>query len=135
MPTISPSRQTFDERLNQIRERGYEIMPSAQTAGVFNVSAPVLGPDGRAIAALTCPYIQLLNIPDAPGVDDARKMLVATAQKLSELAGRGCDSFQCSAPSLSEEDRMAVTPLIDTHLHLIDQSALVLSMVVGRPKR
>nr|WP_310073610.1 IclR family transcriptional regulator [Phyllobacterium sp. 1468] len=77
----------FRERLNQIRERGYEIMPSAQTAGVFNVSAPVLGPDGRAIAALTCPYIQLLNIPDAPDVDDACKMLVATAHKLSELAG------------------------------------------------
>jgi DNA-binding IclR family transcriptional regulator len=82
---VQPS--DFHERLNQIRERGYEVMPSAQTAGVFNVSAPVLGPDGRAIAALTCPYIQLLNIPDAPGVDDARKMLVATAQKLSELAG------------------------------------------------
>jgi DNA-binding IclR family transcriptional regulator len=77
----------FRERLNQIRERGYEIMPSAQTAGVFNVSAPVLGPDGRAIAALTCPYIQLLNIPDAPNVNEACKMLIATAQKLSELSG------------------------------------------------
>ena len=90
----------FRERLNQIRERGYEIMPSAQTAGVFNVSAPVLGPDGRAIAALTCPYIQLLNIPDAPGVEDARKMLVATAQKLSELAGADVDPFECSAPGM-----------------------------------
>jgi DNA-binding IclR family transcriptional regulator len=77
----------FRERLNQIRERGYEIMPSAQTAGVFNVSAPVLGPDGRAIAALTCPYIQLLNMPNAPNVDQACKMLIATAQKLSELSG------------------------------------------------
>ena len=77
----------FFERLDQIRDRGYEMMASAQTAGVFNLSAPVLGPDGKAIAALTCPYIQLLNIPDAPGVEDARKMLVATAQKLSELAG------------------------------------------------
>jgi DNA-binding IclR family transcriptional regulator len=86
----------FSERLNQIRERGYEIMPSAQTAGVFNVSAPVLGPDGRAIAALTCPYIQLLNFPNAPGVEDARKMLVATAQKLSELAG--ADVIHSSVP-------------------------------------
>ena len=77
----------FLERLNQIRERGFEVMPSAQTAGVYNVSAPVLGPDGRAIAALTCPYIPLLNIPNAPGIEDARKMLVATAQKLSALAG------------------------------------------------
>lgn len=86
----------FLERLNQIRERGYEVMPSAQTAGVYNVSAPVLGPDGRAIAALTCPYIQLLNIANAPVIDDARKMLVATAQKLSALAG--ADVIHSSVP-------------------------------------
>ncbi|MRG56521.1 helix-turn-helix domain-containing protein [Phyllobacterium sp. SYP-B3895] len=86
----------FLERLNQIRERGYEVMPSAQTAGVYNVSAPVLGPDGRAIAALTCPYIQLLNIANAPAIDDARKMLVATAQKLSALAG--ADVIHSSVP-------------------------------------
>ncbi|WP_370647933.1 IclR family transcriptional regulator [Phyllobacterium meliloti] len=77
----------FRERLDHIRERGYEIMASEQTAGVFNISAPILGPDGRSIAALTCPYIKLLNIADAPDVDQAREMLVATAQKLSELAG------------------------------------------------
>jgi DNA-binding IclR family transcriptional regulator len=74
-------------RLNMIRERGYEIMPSAQTGGVFNVSAPVLGPDGRAIAAITCPYIQVLNVPEAPGVDQVCQMIVATAKKLSELSG------------------------------------------------
>ena len=58
----------FFARLDQIRDRGYEMMASAQTAGVFNLSAPVLGPDGKAIAALTVPYITLVNVPSAPDI-------------------------------------------------------------------
>ena len=42
-PAMSPE---FFARLDQIRDRGYEMMASTQTAGVFNLSAPVLGPDG-----------------------------------------------------------------------------------------
>lgn len=79
--------EDYRDRLNLIRERGYEIMPSAQTAGVFNVSAPILGPDGRAIATLTCPYIKVLNIADAPTVDEVCAMIVTAAQKLSALSG------------------------------------------------
>jgi DNA-binding IclR family transcriptional regulator len=77
----------YRDRLDQIRERGYEIMPSAQTGGVFNISAPVLGPDGRAIAAITCPYIQVLNVSNVPTTEEVCKLVVATAQKLSELSG------------------------------------------------
>ncbi len=74
-------------RLDHIRERGYEIMTSLQTAGVHNLSAPVLGPDGRAIAALTCPYIALVNTPDAPDISQTIAMVVKTAGELSVLAG------------------------------------------------
>jgi DNA-binding IclR family transcriptional regulator len=83
-PTMA--REFFD-RLDQIRERGYEMMPSAQTAGVYNLSAPVLGPDGRAIAALTVPYITLVNVPQAPDITETLEMLTKTSQQLSELAG------------------------------------------------
>ncbi len=83
-PTMA--REFFD-RLDQIRERGYEMMPSAQTAGVYNLSAPVLGPDGRAIAALTVPYITLVNVPQAPDITETLQMLAKTSQQLSELAG------------------------------------------------
>ena len=58
----------LEERLAQIRLRGYEVMPSQQTAGVYNLSAPVLGGDGAALAALTCPYIAPLNRPKAPDI-------------------------------------------------------------------
>ena len=58
----------LEERLTQIRKRGYEVMPSQQTAGVYNLSAPVLSADNTALAALTCPYITPLNRPKAPSI-------------------------------------------------------------------
>ena len=75
------------ERFNRIREQGYESMPSAQTAGVFNLSAPILAGDGNAIAALTVPYIPLVNAADPPDMSDCTHLLVETCQRLSEMAG------------------------------------------------
>lgn len=77
----------FFAELDQIRDRGYEMMPSAQTAGVFNLSAPVLGPDGKALAALTVPYIHLVNDPAAPDIARTVKLIQETAERLSRLAG------------------------------------------------
>ena len=72
---------TSTKRLAQIRQRGYEVMPSQQTAGVYNLSAPVLGGDGAAIAALTCPYIAPLNGPKAPDIPEAIAMIAETAAR------------------------------------------------------
>jgi DNA-binding IclR family transcriptional regulator len=79
----------FFARLDQVRERGYEMMSSLQTAGVYNLSAPVLGADGSAIAALTVPYITLVNAPGAPDITRTIQLLLETAEKLSQLAGSG----------------------------------------------
>jgi DNA-binding IclR family transcriptional regulator len=78
----------FLARLDLIRTRGYEMMPSAQTAGVINLSAPVLGADGTAIAALTVPYITLINTP-APDISTTIQLISETTSKLSEMAGAG----------------------------------------------
>ncbi|MCB1499080.1 MAG: IclR family transcriptional regulator [Bauldia sp.] len=83
-PAIEPE---FRARLEDIRNRGYEMMPSIQIAGVFNLSAPVLGPDGRAIAALTVPYIHLANVSSAPDISATIKLIQSTAARLSQLAG------------------------------------------------
>ena len=83
-PTVA---KEFFDRLDQIRERGYEMMPSAQTAGVYNLSAPILGPEGRAIAALTIPFITLVNVPQAPDITQTLEILTRTTRQLSELAG------------------------------------------------
>lgn len=83
---VTPSKEFF-ARLDQISERGYEMMASLQTAGVYNLSAPVLGPDGKAIAALTVPYITLVNLPSAPDITQTIGLLLAAAENLSRLAG------------------------------------------------
>jgi DNA-binding IclR family transcriptional regulator len=77
----------FFARLDQIRARGYEMMPSAQTAGVVNLSVPIMGADGHAIAALTIPYITLINLPSAPDISATIQLLQKTGRQLSELAG------------------------------------------------
>lgn len=74
-------------RLDQVRDRGYEMMASLQTAGVYNLSAPVLGSDGHGIAALTIPYITLVNAPAAPDITRTITLLQAAAARLSQLAG------------------------------------------------
>ncbi|MFB2549951.1 IclR family transcriptional regulator [Ensifer soli] len=85
------SRMTPDflARLELIRSRGYEMMPSAQTAGVINLSSPVLGADTMAIAALTVPYITLINTPVAPDISTTIQLLGETTRRLSEMAGAG----------------------------------------------
>ena len=80
-------RPEFLARLDQIRERGYEMMPSSQTAGVVNLSAPILGPDGRAIAALTTPYITLINTPDAPDISETIELLLSASKELAAVIG------------------------------------------------
>ena len=82
-----PQSPEFFSRLDQIHERGYEMMASMQTAGVFNLSTPVLGSDGRAIAALSIPYITLVNAPKAPDITRTIELLLAATEKLSQLAG------------------------------------------------
>lgn len=84
---ISELTPEFLGRLDQIRDRGYEMMPSLQTAGVVNISAPIIGPDGKAIAALTIPYITIINMPSAPDISQTIQLLVQTAQKLSKSLG------------------------------------------------
>jgi DNA-binding IclR family transcriptional regulator len=79
----------FIARLEEIREVGYETMPSAQTAGVTNLSAPILGADGEALGALTVPYIGIINVPEAPDIPRTLKALRETARRISELVGAG----------------------------------------------
>ena len=52
-------------------------------SGVYNLSAPVLGSDNTALAALTCPYIAPLNRPKAPDIPRTIAMLQETAAALS----------------------------------------------------
>ncbi|MDB5523770.1 MAG: IclR family transcriptional regulator [Rhizobium sp.] len=84
---VSELTPEFLSRLDQIRDRGYETMPSLQTAGVVNISAPIIGPDGKAIAALTIPYITIINMPNAPDISQTTQLLVKASQQVSKSIG------------------------------------------------
>lgn len=53
--------RAITDELAAIRARGYRIGDSLQLVGVRDVSVPVLGPQGDAIAVVTCPYLQRLD--------------------------------------------------------------------------
>ena len=87
--TDAKAEQTteFFARLDKVRELGYEMMPSQQMAGIVNLSAPVLGPDRRAIASLTIPFTTIINMPSAPDISRTIQLLQETTKQLSALAG------------------------------------------------
>jgi len=79
----------LDRRLVQIRRDGYEVMPSVQSEAVYNLSAPILGPNDTAIAALTCPFLPRIDRPNVPGREEVLAILLATTRELSTALGRG----------------------------------------------
>lgn len=66
-----------------IRAAGHLRKESAQTFGVTDVSFPILGPSGYAIASLTTPYMRRIDQYVAPSLDDVTAMLDAAARTLS----------------------------------------------------
>lgn len=79
--------EDLEQRLEQVRTRGYERMPSQQTTGVTNLSTPLMGPGGQALAALTCPHLQRLDNADMPDQDAVLALLQACAREIAASAG------------------------------------------------
>ncbi|TDV09274.1 IclR family transcriptional regulator [Paraburkholderia caballeronis] len=67
----------------RIRKAGFSRKDSQQIFGVTDVTFPVLGPSGQAIAALTCPFLKRIDEYVAPSLDDATGMLRKTVDELS----------------------------------------------------
>lgn len=77
----------IDGRLAQVRRRGYEKMESLQMLGVINLSVPVLGPNGAALAALTCPYVKHRGPDDAADINAVLDEIITTGKELSGMTG------------------------------------------------
>lgn len=73
----------LDQRLETVRRQGFESMDSLQTAGVSNLSVPILGANGTVLAALTCPFVRRLDNPNAPDRDQVLEYLVAAGREMS----------------------------------------------------
>jgi len=85
-PLKIPERR-LRQRLDTVRAQGFERQPSARTAGVTDVSFPVFGFDGRMLAALTVPYLELLDESHTVGLDVTQACLGRAARRISADLG------------------------------------------------
>ena len=81
-PWSSP-RTKLDVRVAKVRRDGYEMQPSARTAGVTDVGFPVFGFDGSVAAALTVPYLAVIDGTAPATLKEARELLREAAHQAS----------------------------------------------------
>lgn len=79
--TAAPS--DLQARLKMIATDGFINMQSLQTAGVRNISAPILNSEGSAIAAVTIPFIQPTGT--APNDADCAALVRSAAAEISQI--------------------------------------------------
>jgi DNA-binding IclR family transcriptional regulator len=79
--TLDPG--VLAHRCDAIRARGHVQQESRQTFGVTDLTYPILGPAGHAIAALTCPYLRRIDAYVAPSLETVATWLRDTARGLS----------------------------------------------------
>ncbi len=77
----------FESQLAAVRERGFERCASPITRGVTDISYPIFGFYGNLMAALTVPFLELLDGSQKIGIDEARRYLENTAQTISATLG------------------------------------------------
>jgi len=75
------------DRLRLVARRGYESKPSSRHVGVHDVSCPIFGSDGRIRAALTIPFLSVIDGTQRADLEQARAMLAEAAQKISRGLG------------------------------------------------
>ena len=73
--------------LARVRKQGFEMKPSARTDGITDIGSPIRGLDGRVIAALTVPYLRVLDNSLPTTVAQTRRLVAETARKISETIG------------------------------------------------
>jgi DNA-binding IclR family transcriptional regulator len=85
--TSTAKRDAFRARLSIVRERGYEIKSSARSMGVTDISYPIFGFDGRIRAALTIPFLTVIDGSQQFDIEHARQYLEKAARKISNGLG------------------------------------------------
>lgn len=69
--------------LERVRADGHYRRDSRHDAGIVDLSAPLLGPDGAAFAVLTCPYIRHLGSDPGPDTETTLALLRTAAAAVS----------------------------------------------------
>jgi DNA-binding IclR family transcriptional regulator len=92
----------FDKRLAQIRKRGYERMKSLQIQGVTNLSVPVIGSGGTAVAAVTVPFLSRRDRSGAPPLEAVLGRCKEAAAALSRYIGGDATEGATQQPASAE---------------------------------
>jgi DNA-binding IclR family transcriptional regulator len=80
---VTVDRDALEQACERIRAAGFSQKDSQQTFGVTDVTFPIQGPSGQAIAVLTCPYLRRIDEYVAPTLEAATALLRETVQALS----------------------------------------------------
>tara|TARA_R110000751_G_scaffold271365_2_gene371233 strand:+ start:74958 stop:75743 length:786 start_codon:yes stop_codon:yes gene_type:complete len=80
-------RANLEQRLKNIRAKGVEVSESDRIASLTDISCPIIDLHGNAIAAVTVPYLNLLN-HNTP-IEVVRDQLHRTVQIISKQMGFG----------------------------------------------
>lgn len=85
--TDRATRVALDAPFAEIRERGYESIRSARMSGVSDISCPIFGYDGHIVAALTIPFLEVIDETPHISADEALVALKRTATEISQALG------------------------------------------------
>ena len=77
-------RDALERQLALIRKAGFAQRKSPITLGVTDISYPVFGFDGLVAAALTIPFLRLIDGSQTIDIDAARALLAGAAAEITE---------------------------------------------------
>jgi DNA-binding IclR family transcriptional regulator len=73
--------------LDTIKARGFESIPSVQVRGLYAVSFPILDWKGQAMAALTVPYAERIDLVQRKSIATIEATLMDAAENLTKRVG------------------------------------------------
>ncbi len=80
-------REQLARQLDIVRQQGFDSRKSPITHGVTDISFPVFGFDGQIAAALTIPFLELIDGSQKIDLSAARDLLRAAVQRISDTLG------------------------------------------------
>lgn len=85
-------REKLEAEIEEVKKRGLQRRASPITHGVTDISCPVFGFDGALMAALTIPFLELIDGSQKVGLTEATKQLATAAQSISSALGHHTSS-------------------------------------------
>lgn len=90
---VAVDRDWLAERMEAIRQAGFDSRSSPIIYGVTDISFPVFGFDHNVLAALTIPFMSMIDGSQKVEIDTARDMLRRATERISDRLGFQADAL------------------------------------------